>query len=333
MPKKALHVISTAFGKLSTVGKLKAEVDLLTSCSSDTVYRLRYDTMRYDYISPAVLNLLGYSVAELMQINLRSLILETRIVNNGMKAVESYASLEEARKRGEVKNWQADYLMRTKDGRKIWVSDISHPWFDDNGRIIGSMGSLRDITDRVNNEQKIRNEMAREDYTDKVTGLANMRTFWIRLEEEINRSRRTKEAVSLMLVNVNRLNEIKEKFGQKMEEDILSVIGRLMRRCLREIDITAHISEDNFAVIMPETPADGAYHAAKRLMRTISSHNFFANSPDGKTSCDISIGLADIESCEPRDAASLYKSADGELFAAIHKGNNSISAAGVSEHA
>ncbi len=332
MSEKTIKALSTAFSKLSATGKLKAEVELLTTCSSDTVYRLRYDTMQYDYISPAVINLLGYSVSELMQINMRSLILETRVVSNGMQVVDSYEPLEENRKRGEVQKWQADYLMKTKDGRKIWVSDISHPWFDGEGGIIGSTGSLRDITDRVSIEQKIRSEMTRQDYTDKLTGLANMRSFWIRLEEEINRSRRTKEEIALMLININDLAKIKSTYDQKMADDIITIIAKLIRNRLREIDIVARIDEENFGVIMPETPVNGAVYAARRLIKTITSHNFFANSQDGKSSCDISIGLAGINRDNNSTPASeFYKLADAELYIAKHKGINQISAGGIED--
>lgn len=325
MPRKAINALSRAFSKLSPIGKLQTEVELLTSCSSDTVYRLRYDTMQYDYISPAVLNLLGYSVTELKKINMRSLILETRIVSNGMQIVDSYDPLEENRKRGQVQNWQADYLMRTKDGRRVWVSDVSQPWFDNKGRIIGSRGSLRDITDRVVSEQKLRNETAKQDYSDKLTGLANHRTFWVRLEEEISRSRRSKEDITLLLLSINKLDEIRKKYDQKMVEDVINESAKLLRGRLREIDVIARVKEDIFAIIMPETPMGGAIVAAKRLLATITSHNFFANSPDGKTSCEISIGLAGSTQDSQSDANTLYKQADAELFLAARKDGSHIS--------
>lgn len=331
MSRKALKALSHAFSKLSPLSKLQAEVDLLTSCTSDTVYRLRYDTMLYDYISPAVLDLLGYSVEELKKINMRSLILETRIVGNGMQIVDSYDPLEENRKHGRVQNWQADYLMRTKDGRRIWVSDISHPWFDNKGRIVGSRGSLRDITDRVTTEQKIRNETAKQDFTDKLTGLANYRTFWLRLGEEINRSRRTKEAITLMLLGIKKLDEIKQKYDQKMAEEVVTSIAKLLRGRLREIDIIARVKDDMFAVIMPETPVEGATFAAKRVLGTIAEHNFFAHSPDGLNSCEISIGLASFNKDAPVDANALYKQADDELFIALRKEGNHISVKGAAD--
>ena len=132
----------------SKIANMNNEIDLLTSYSSDTVYRLRYNSMTYEYVSPAIVRLLGFSPDEMKQINFRSLILETKMVSDGMKNVTSFNELEKARKKGNASKWQADYLMRTKNGRKIWVTDISFPWFDDEGNVIGSVGSLRDITDR-----------------------------------------------------------------------------------------------------------------------------------------------------------------------------------------
>jgi diguanylate cyclase (GGDEF)-like protein/PAS domain S-box-containing protein len=334
MAKHPIKAISTAFGKLSAIGSLRAEIALLTSCSSDTVYRLRYDTMQYDYISPAVINLLGYSAAELMQLNLRSLILETRIVTDGMKTVDSYTELEESRKRGEVQKWQADYLMKTKDGRKIWVSDISYPWFDKKGAIVGSNGSLRDITDRIVAEQKIRNELTKTDYSDTLTGLANLRNFWLRLEEEVRRTRRTNETISVMLIGINKLDEIKNTYDKKMAEDTIVTIAKLIRSNMREIDIVAHIDESVFGMVMPETSAEGASAAAKRLVKTIASHKFFASLSETNTPLvNISIGISGSESDKAADANLLYKQADAQLFVARHKGENQICAGELAEMA
>src|SRR5665213_45803 len=214
MRKKTVKALSNAFQGLSAIGQLKAEIELLTRCSGDTVYRLRYDTMQYDYISPSVHQLLGYSVAELKRINMRSLIQETRVVSNGMRAVESYTGLEETRKRGEVKKWQADYLMKTKDSRQIWVADVSYPWFDKRGAIVGSVGSLRDVTERIHAEQKIREELLLISNADALTGLANRQTFWGRLEDETHRIRRTHGDLSMLLLDVDHFDKITKTYGR-----------------------------------------------------------------------------------------------------------------------
>lgn len=326
MPKRTAKAISDAFKGLSPTAKLKAEIELLTRCSGETAYRLRYDTMRYDYISPSVVHLLGYTADELMHINLRSLIQETRIVSDGMRTVQSYTGLEETRKRGEVAKWQADYLMKTKEGKQIWVSDVSHPWFDDKGAIIGSIGSLRDITERINAEQKIREELLRLIGSDTLTGLSNRQTFWARLEEETRRIRRTHGDLGLLLIEIDQFHKVTDAYGQEMADAVVVGIAKIIVGALREIDVSARMSGEEFGVILPETTSEGATKVATRIRDAVARHTFFAGSHNKPVGCTISIGVAGTRFGKNTDAAQLYKLADTRLYIAKHSGENQISA-------
>jgi diguanylate cyclase (GGDEF)-like protein/PAS domain S-box-containing protein len=326
MPKRAVKAIKATIKELSQINKLKAEIELLTHCSSDTVYRLRYDTMQYDYISPSVVQLLGYSTEELMRINLRSLIIETRIVNEGMRAVESYSGLEETRKRGEVHKWQADYLIKTREGKEIWVSDVSYPWFDNRGAIIGSIGNLRDITDRIRAEEKIREELLGVANNDPLTGLANRQLFWCRLEDEIRRLRRTNGDLALLLIEVDQFQKINEVYGQAMGDGVLSGIAKLLRGCLRDIDVAARLSGEEFGVILPETRSEGAVLVAQRICDAVARHTFFAGSHNKPVGYTVSLGVAGTKFGQNTDATSLYKLADTRLYIAKHTGEGQISA-------
>ena len=326
MPKRAAKAIPAVSRKLSQVAKLKAEIDLLTRCSGETVYRLRYDTMRYDYISPSVQQLLGYTAEELLRINMRSLIEETRIVNDGMRAVQSYIGLEETRKRGEVRKWQADYLMKTKDGRQIWVSDVSLPWFDERGAIIGSVGSLRDITERILAEQKIREELLHLIDSDTLTGLANRQTFWARLEEETRRIRRTHGDLGLLLIDVDHFHKVTDAYGQEMGDAVLAGISKLIIGALRDIDVAARLGGQEFGVILPETASEGAAKVAARIRDAVARHTFFAGSHNKPVGCTVSMGVVGTHFGQNTDAAYLYKLADTRLFIAKHSGESQISA-------
>ncbi len=308
-----------------TVDKLRAELELLTSYSNDTIYRLRYDTMRYDYISPSVVRLLGFTPDELINLNIRTLILETRIVTNALKSVESFSPLEEERKRGNVHKWQADYLMRTKDGRKIWVSDISYPWFDDSGTIIGSVGSLRDITERVTAEATAKDEITRVVSTDQLTGLGTRRVFFTKLEDELKRIKRSREDLSLLLIDMDNFKTINNNYGQEMGDKVLQAVAKIIKSCLRETDLGARIGGEEFGVVLPETPANGAFWVGERIRTSVAKESFNIGEGNQLFGCTVSIGIASARFDHNTDAEALYKTADQRLYIAKHTGRNQVS--------
>ena len=281
--------------------------------------------MQYDYISPSVLKLLGYTQDEIKGMNIRSLILETRIVGNALKPVESFEHLEEARKRGNVNKWQADYLMQTQDGRKIWVSDISYPWFDEKGAIIGSIGVLRDITARVDAETRARDEIARMANVDLLTGLSSRRVFFMRLEDELRRIKRSHEDLSVLLIDMDYFKNINNNYGQQVGDKVLQGVARIIASCLRETDTGARTGGEEFAVVLPETPASGAFWVAERIRSSVAKETFALGEENHLFGCTVSIGIASARFDQNLDANTLYKIADQRLYIAKHTGRNQVS--------
>lgn len=310
----------------ATLEELKDEIALLTNYSTDTIYRLRYATMHYDYISPSVERLLGYTADEIRAMNIRSLILETRIVTDTMRPVYSFHELEASRKRGEVSQWQADYRMKTRDGKEIWVADISYPWYDATGTIIGSVGSLRDITGRVEAEARVREEIERMANTDALTGLANRRAFFARVEDELKRLRRSHDESSLLLVDIDRFKKINAEHGQAAGDEVIRQVASIVQSCLRTTDIGARVGGEEFAALLPDTPAAGAYWVAERIRAAVQK-NIFTDG-EGKPypfQCTVSIGIASAPAAEAADASSFYTIADTRLFIAKQTGRNQVS--------
>ena len=307
------------------VSDLQSQIKFLTSYSSDTIYRLRYDTMNYDYISPAVVRLIGFTEEELKKINFRSLIIETRIVTSGMKKVESFAELEKRRKSGDVNKWQADYLVRTKDGRKIWISDISYPWFDEKGTIIGSVGTLRDITERIDVENKVRDELAKIALTDALTDLANRREFFSRLDNEMKRINRTHSDVSILIADIDHFKKVNDSFGHDVGDQVLIQISGVIKSCLRETDLAARLGGEEFGILLPDTPLEGAYWVAERIRLAIAKHTFTGSIEKHPIGCTVSVGVASANSSNNQEATDLYKMADTRLYIAKNTGRNQVS--------
>lgn len=310
---------------MAKINDLKDEINLLTAYSSDTIYRLRYDTMRYDYISPSVQRLLGYSQEEMKEMNFRSLIIDTKIVTDGLRSVDSYEKLEDSRRSGDVAKWQADYLIQTKDGRELWISDISYPWFDKKGNLIGSLGCLRDISDRVEAEVYARQELVRLANTDQLTGLANRRVFFEKLEDEIRRGKRAQREFSMLLIDVDHFKRINDTYGHDIGDTVLREIGQIINSCLRDTDVIARLGGEEFGVFLPDTPLSGAYYVAERIRSAVAKQRFFAGEGKGLFTSTVSIGVADSSAEEQVSANRLYKVADTRLYIAKNTGRNQVS--------
>jgi diguanylate cyclase (GGDEF)-like protein/PAS domain S-box-containing protein len=305
--------------------KLREEIRLLTSYSSDTVYRLRYDSMTYDYVSPAIVKLLGFSPDEMIKINFRSLILETKIISNGIISVSSFNELEKSRKNGDVNKWQADYLIKTKDGRQIWLTDISYPWFDDSGKIVGSIGSLRDISDRIKAEEHSKEELIRLAHTDILTGLANRRTFFEAVDKELKRTIRSENNFSILLIDIDFFKKINDTYGHTMGDKVLTDLGQVMKTCIRDTDLLARVGGEEFAVFLPDTSEGGAYWVADRICTSVAKHNFFIKDSIMPINCTVSIGISSNDSNLEISSTELYKQADTRLYIAKNTGRNQVS--------
>jgi diguanylate cyclase (GGDEF)-like protein/PAS domain S-box-containing protein len=308
---------------LNRIKKLEAEAKLLTEYSSDTVYRLDYRTMKYDYISPAVTKLLGFEVEEIKRVNFRSLIVETKIVTDGLKKIYSFEELETKRKAGDVSKWQADYLIRRKNGTKIWVSDVSHPWFDESGRIIGSVGSLRDITDRVEAEAEIRKQIEQLANTDSLTGLPNRNEFFNKLEGELKRLRRSGSSVAVLVVDIDNFKNLNTLHGFDFGDKILSFTAEKTKLCLRDTDILTRVGGSEFAAILTDTDVKGAYFAAERIRKLIIEES--VSTGDAKSiNIAVSVGVSAANFADKTDATKLYKLADTRLYIAKNSGKNQV---------
>ncbi|MCE5334317.1 MAG: PAS domain S-box protein [Desulfobacteraceae bacterium] len=125
----------------------------MAATTGDVIYRLHYDSMTYDYLSPGISNLTGYSPEEITSIGFGRLV--ERIDQPGKENV-SPETIKEERLAGKTGEYRADYLISTRDGSPKWLRDHSFPWFDGTDRIAGSVGILSDVTDYKRAESLLR---------------------------------------------------------------------------------------------------------------------------------------------------------------------------------
>jgi len=129
----------------------------MAETTGDVIYRLRYDSMNYDYLSPGIKKLTGYSPQEINTLGFAKLV--ARIDLPGEENVPPHIIVRD-RMNGKIEEYRADYLIQTRSRGTKWLRDHSFPWFDETGRLIGSVGILSDISDYKRAELLVRERTA-----------------------------------------------------------------------------------------------------------------------------------------------------------------------------
>ncbi|MGE5431055.1 MAG: ATP-binding protein [Syntrophomonadaceae bacterium] len=138
-----------------SLSKTEDNLRVLAETTKDVLYRLRYDTLTYDYLSPAISNLTGYTFKEINAIGLANIIKKSEF-----RTQSNAQQVSRLRTDPNFKEYYAEYLICRKSGELIWVNDHSFAWLDESGKIIGSVGVLQDITQRKLSENMLHRQDA-----------------------------------------------------------------------------------------------------------------------------------------------------------------------------
>jgi diguanylate cyclase (GGDEF)-like protein/PAS domain S-box-containing protein len=222
------------------------------------------DGGRLAYMSPRVTGILGVSPDEL--IDDPELWPSLIHPDDRESALEAYAAHWRT---GEP--LRAEYRMRARDGREVWVRDEAYGMPDDtrSGRQV-SQGLLVDITDRKELEARLRHDALH----DPLTGLANrvlLRDHLERALAGVGRGRgEARDAVALMFVDLDEFKHVNDSYGHAAGDRILvAVAGRLIG-AVRAADVVARQSGDEFAVLLPMIGSLAeATGTAERILREL----------------------------------------------------------------
>ena len=159
--------------------------------------------------------------------------------------------------------------------------------------------------------------------TDSLTGLYNHSYFKQFLELEMERSRRQKHPLTLMMLDLDDFKHYNDTLGHPTGDVILQEFSQLIQQNIRKIDVAARYGGEEFALVLTYTAAKGAMITAERLRQTIQTHPFTYKVGYPAKTLTTSIGLADFHS-EPVSAQELIERADSALYQAKRTGKNRI---------
>lgn len=102
-------------------------------------------------------------------------------------------------------------------------------------------------------------------HRDPLTGIANGQAFYEDASRELSRSKRYSRQLTVVAVSCDDFKAINKKYGFEEGDEVLKVIARTLRELIRESDVCARFSGDEFMLLLAETDFNGAAILLKRL--------------------------------------------------------------------
>lgn len=161
---------------------------------------------------------------------------------------------------------------------------------------------------------KVQNQAQR----DSLTGLYNHAYFQTALHHEVERAKRTGSELSVIMVDLDHLKPINDKFGHKAGDEAITLVAGKLQQCLRQMDIISRYGGDEFAILLPETNVDAAEMIAKRILETLNRTIHPEWGPLGA-----SIGVSGTPH-EERNKESIMKAADDGMYISKREGRNRV---------
>ncbi|MBI4492016.1 MAG: EAL domain-containing protein, partial [Chloroflexi bacterium] len=244
-----LHVESEQ--RRAELAASEARFRRLAENAPDVIYRYELRPQRgFSYVSPAVARILGYTPEELCadpDLVLRNAYPEDVPL---LASRAAQASSEPA-----VVRW------RHKDGHTVWIERHNVPVYDAEGKLVANEGIARDITARRQAEEALEHQAL----YDTLTDLPNRTLLHDRLHQALLAAERDGRPLALLVMDVDRFEEVNETLGQHAGDLVLQQVGQRLRAALRATDTVARVVGDEFAVLLPATDAQGAILAASKL--------------------------------------------------------------------
>jgi len=161
--------------------------------------------------------------------------------------------------------------------------------------------------------------------TDGLTGLTNRRAFDIALESELGRCRRSGEALSLLMVDVDRFKAYNDLYGHQAGDESLKAVGECLKEALRRPgDVAARYGGEEFVTVLPGTDEDGAFFIADAFREKLASLKIPHKGAD-KGFLTASVGLATFTDRDAgMNANELVRRADEALYNAKGAGRDRI---------
>ncbi|MDQ6950117.1 MAG: diguanylate cyclase [Mariprofundales bacterium] len=179
------------------------------------------------------------------------------------------------------------------------------------------VASFIDISQHVQIEEALQQQA----HTDPLTGLMNRRCFRLRADRELRRAKRTKSAMTLLMLDIDYFKQVNDRYGHAAGDVALCALATVLRKGMRDVDVFSRWGGEEFLCLLPETDSMEAIMIAERIRQAVDAMVV----PQVELGITISIGLAEVDVAQPLKEA--IARSDQGLYRAKEAGRNRVSCA------
>ncbi len=221
---------------------------------------------------------------------------------------------------------------KTAEGVR-WVNTSKIPFVDENGVSVGIIGISLDITERKQSEKLINDLILRLEkekeqaqahaLTDGLTGIANRRYFDMTLQGEMDRLKRTRSPLSLIMLDIDFFKKFNDQHGHVAGDHCLKHVATVVKESVgRASDFVARYGGEEFTVVMPDTKTRGAQIVAERIRQAVENLSIVVNDTETCEHITVSLGVVTVYPGQTESCENIVDLADMALYRAKSNGRN-----------
>jgi diguanylate cyclase len=184
---------------------------------------------------------------------------------------------------------------------------------------------LEESTNEISSLKKNLQQVTIESQRDFLTGVFNRKTFEKYVDEQIVLAKQKHTTMCLMMIDIDHFKMFNDRFGHLLGDEVLKIVARTLTDILKGRDVVARFGGEEFIVILPETPLEGAMKVAEMIRTAIASKELKRrDTGENYGTITVSIGVSRFR--EDSDTLPiLIKRADDALYVSKNSGRNRVS--------
>ncbi len=302
----------------TTLKEREQQVDLLTSNMTDWVWTVDARN-HFTYVSPSIKKLLGHEVEDIIDKYVDAVIHPSDIEH----ARAQLTHLVAAGRNSESNNYRdatARFCLAHKNGQIVWTEAAVRVFFNAKGEFAGAQGCSRDVGERKQAEDVIR-QMA---FNDSLTQLPNRRLLNDRIQQAMAGCKRTRQYCAILFLDIDNFKQVNDQYGHDNGDLLLQQIAQRLSSGIRDSDTLARFGGDEFVIVSEQLSQelDSAKHQALLIgikLLELFDRDFLLR--DARSHITTSIGIS-LFNDDTHSVASLIKQADIAMYQAKAEGRN-----------